>query len=66
MTTEAIRVAHAASGKPLTGISITYHSGANNRWATDRILQKAEVGKFGDVQSQGYRDAPNDAVPQVV
>jgi YD repeat-containing protein len=66
MVTEGIRVAAAAYGKPLQGISVSYHSGANNQAATNRILDKAGVKLFGGLQATGYRSAPNDLVPQIV
>jgi hypothetical protein len=66
MVTEGIRVAAAAYGKHLQGISVSYHSGANNQAATNRILDKAGVQLFGGLQATGYRSAPNDLVPQIV
>ena len=57
---EASRVA-INSGASLNNITVTFDSGANNAWATNRILARGGTQLFG----QGYFDRPNDLVPQV-
>jgi hypothetical protein len=57
--------AQAAAGssmKDLSNNSVVFHSGANNQAVTDSILSSKQIGKFNG----GYRDSPNDLVPQII
>ena len=49
-------------GSNISNNSVAFDSGANNAWATNRILVRGGIQLFG----RGYYDAPNDAVPQIV
>lgn len=57
---EAMRVNLKQGITDMSNIRVAFHSGANNRWMTNRYAGKAGVGVVG------YYDAPNDLVPQVV
>ncbi|HET9034086.1 MAG TPA: RHS repeat-associated core domain-containing protein [Dokdonella sp.] len=58
---EAARVA-ANGGANLSNITVAFDSGANNAWATNRILARGGIQLF----RQGYFDRPNDLVPQIL
>lgn len=46
----------------LGNLRVAFDSGANNRWVTNGYLLRTGIGLHG----QGYYDAPNDFVPQVL
>lgn len=57
--------AQAAAGssmEKLNNNSVVFHAGANNKTVTDSILYSKRIGKLND----GYRDSPNDLVPQII
>jgi hypothetical protein len=59
---EGARFALNHGSDSLSNNTVAFDSGANNKWATDRILTRGGIHLFG----KGYYDAPNDAVPQIV
>lgn len=59
---EAVRFNLANGVQTMGNNSVSFDSGANNAWVTNRYLVKAGIGLVG----RGYYDAPNDLVPQIV
>ena len=59
--------AQASAGSGVQDLSknfIVFHAGANTQFMTEPILDTKRIRTYGD--GDGYRDAPNDLVPQIV
>ncbi len=54
---EAVRI----SDSNLSNMSVVFHSGGNNEWVTNKILDRAEISLIGE----GYRNHPLDPVPNI-
>jgi hypothetical protein len=57
---EFVQAALGSSLTDLSNNSVVFHAGANTVWATDWVTDDKKILNFG------YRDAPNDLVPQIV
>jgi hypothetical protein len=58
---EGARYALNHGAGSLSNNTVAFDSGANNAWATNRILARGGIQLY----RKGYFDAKNDAVPQV-
>jgi hypothetical protein len=56
--------AAAGSNMDLNFNSVVFHSGANNQWVTNSIMENKKIGDVINEENR-YRDAPNDLVPQI-
>lgn len=54
------------NGGDLSKNSVAFHSGANNEWVTNYILDKANINEQYQQQKTTYWNSPIDFVPNVI